>query len=196
MRSGKALLGCFALAFAIAWGGVLVVPRQTAPQLVFVAMLLDPSVVASVVLILGVLAVLSRWSPVLVPAPAGTTLAFGIVVGRLAGTFEELDREAHAMRPTARRGARRQRGTSVRRGKAPSRSRSTLYEQTGSVLLGMLLHASFTGSQAVLWPRAAPPSAELLWYGLFAVGLWVVVAAVLRARGASAAHGPERLVRS
>lgn len=54
------------------------------------------------------------------------------------------------------------------------------YFHTRSLPLGMLLHASFTGSQLLLWPNGASPRAELLWYGLFAVALWVVVGVVVR----------------
>ena len=45
-----------------------------------------------------------------------------------------------------------------------------VYAGTRSLLLGVLLHASFTGSQVLLWP-AARPAEELLWYGLFACAL-------------------------
>lgn len=45
-----------------------------------------------------------------------------------------------------------------------------VYEQTGSLLLAQLMHAAFTGSQALLWP-SAPPVMELVWYGLFAAAL-------------------------
>lgn len=41
------------------------------------------------------------------------------------------------------------------------------YSRTNSLFLGMLLHASFTGGQASLWPTAASPQAELVWYGAF-----------------------------
>lgn len=53
-----------------------------------------------------------------------------------------------------------------------------VHRGTRSLLLAVLMHATFTGSQTWLWPRAAPPRAELLWYGLFAAGLWMVVAIV------------------
>lgn len=64
------------------------------------------------------------------------------------------------------------------------------YDRTGSLLLGVLLHASFTGAQALLWPARASVTQELVWYGLFAAALWVVVAAVgLEARRAGGAFG-------
>lgn len=52
-----------------------------------------------------------------------------------------------------------------------------VYSRTGSLLIGVLLHASFTGSQALLWPRANAVQ-ELIWYGLFCCALWTVVAVV------------------
>lgn len=54
-----------------------------------------------------------------------------------------------------------------------------IYSRTQSLPLGMLLHASFTGGQLLLWPAAASPKAELIWYGLFACGLWIVLGAVI-----------------
>lgn len=54
--------------------------------------------------------------------------------------------------------------------------------RTRSLLLGVLLHASFTGSQALLWPAVAPGQ-ELLWYGLYAGGLWSAAGVLLRAAG-------------
>jgi uncharacterized protein len=46
----------------------------------------------------------------------------------------------------------------------------------GSLLVSQLMHASFTGSQAVLVPTLAPED-HLAWYGVFTVALWAVVAA-------------------
>jgi membrane protease YdiL (CAAX protease family) len=63
------------------------------------------------------------------------------------------------------------------------------YSRTRSLLLGALLHASFTGSQALLWP-AVPPGRELLWYGLFAAGLWAAATVLLGAARPSAGAGP------
>jgi CAAX protease family protein len=54
-----------------------------------------------------------------------------------------------------------------------------VYDRAQSLLLGMLMHASFTGSQALLWPGAGPAQ-ELVWYGLFGAALWLVTALVLR----------------
>ncbi len=54
-----------------------------------------------------------------------------------------------------------------------------IYSRAESLLLGVLLHASFTGSQLLLWPRAQARE-ELIWYALFAGALWVAVAAIAR----------------
>lgn len=66
-----------------------------------------------------------------------------------------------------------------------------VYDHTRSLLLGVLMHASFTGSQALLWPASAARADELLWYGLFVAGLWMVVAVVAlgsHVRACSASH--------
>jgi membrane protease YdiL (CAAX protease family) len=51
-----------------------------------------------------------------------------------------------------------------------------VYAHTRSLLLAILLHATFTGGQILLWPQAASRPEELLWYGLFGLGLWTVLA--------------------
>ncbi|HEU0033732.1 MAG TPA: type II CAAX endopeptidase family protein [Kofleriaceae bacterium] len=54
-----------------------------------------------------------------------------------------------------------------------------VYSQTGSLLIAMGMHASFTGSQAWFWPPGTSTLGdEVVWYGVFAVALWGVVAAV------------------
>lgn len=58
-----------------------------------------------------------------------------------------------------------------------------VYSRTSSLLLGQLMHASFTGSQFLLSPEAASTEQNILWYGLFAAVLWVVVAVVWLDRG-------------
>lgn len=52
-----------------------------------------------------------------------------------------------------------------------------VYEHTRSLLVAQLMHASFTGSQAVLVPPVSPGD-HLLWYGLFTAALWVVAGVV------------------
>ena len=53
-----------------------------------------------------------------------------------------------------------------------------IYTHTRSLLVGILLHAGFTGGQRLMWP-SVPPEGELVWYGVFAGALWLVVAAVV-----------------
>lgn len=52
-----------------------------------------------------------------------------------------------------------------------------VYANTRSVLLAQLMHASYTGWQFTFNP-ATSFSQNLLWQGLFAVGLWALVALV------------------
>jgi len=53
-----------------------------------------------------------------------------------------------------------------------------LYEHTESLFLAQLAHASFVASQAVMEPTGLQPGDYLLWYGLFAVALWVVIGVI------------------
>lgn len=52
---------------------------------------------------------------------------------------------------------------------------TSVYARTRSLPLAMLMHAGFTGGQALLWPRTAAPVEELIWYGYFAVMLSLAV---------------------
>ncbi|HEY5945354.1 MAG TPA: CPBP family intramembrane glutamic endopeptidase [Kofleriaceae bacterium] len=54
-----------------------------------------------------------------------------------------------------------------------------VYSNTRSLLLGMLLHVSFTGSQALLWPVNPTLAVENIWYGLFAIAIWIPVVALI-----------------
>lgn len=49
-----------------------------------------------------------------------------------------------------------------------------VYENTESLLVAQLMHASFTGSQGLLVP-ALSPADHFVWYGLFTVALWALV---------------------
>jgi len=60
-----------------------------------------------------------------------------------------------------------------------------LYSNTGSVLGAQLLHATSTGSLVVLSPSAVSPGQEALWYLVYAVLLWTVVALVVTRFGAT-----------
>ena len=59
-----------------------------------------------------------------------------------------------------------------------------VYRHTHSLLLAILMHASFTGSLLVLVP-VVPASLGFYWQSAFAVALWAVVALVLRKERAS-----------
>lgn len=70
-----------------------------------------------------------------------------------------------------------------------------IYRRTWSLLLGILLHASFTGGQRLLWPAGSQES-ELVWYGVFTVALWIVVAVVVLTRRATLAASPVERTRA
>lgn len=245
MRSGRALLSYFALAFAISWGGVFLAVRQPLPYLGFVAMLLGPAlaslaltvaldgvhglrdlaqrlvrlrvgarwyamVLVAPALLVLVLGVLSRASPVFAPTATTNLAVLGLIVGLTAGLFEELGWTGFATPRLLPERSWLEAGALlgvtwaawhvlpdwlVLRGEWGSlwgahilewiaalvayRILMTwVYGRTRSLFVAVLMHASFTGTQSFLWPRAAPPRAELLWYGLFALSLWIVVAVV------------------
>jgi uncharacterized protein len=68
-----------------------------------------------------------------------------------------------------------------------------VYAHTHSVLLAILMHASYTGWLFVLYPSTTFKQG-LVWQALFAASLWCVVAVVIRWRVLSAsARGPLRL---
>jgi hypothetical protein len=64
-----------------------------------------------------------------------------------------------------------------------------VYERTYSLLIAVLMHASFTGGQAIFEPIWTTPTNAVLWYGLFALVLWAVVAGLIIV---SARSGPAR----
>ena len=51
-----------------------------------------------------------------------------------------------------------------------------VYSHTRSVLLGQLMHASYTGWLIVFTPDT--PKTDLLWEGIFAAALWILVGIV------------------
>ena len=53
------------------------------------------------------------------------------------------------------------------------------YANTGSVLLGQLVHASSTGSLAVLVPLSLSPAQDTLFYAVYSVVLWGAVALIV-----------------
>mgnify|MGYP002401724185 CR=1 FL=1 len=53
-----------------------------------------------------------------------------------------------------------------------------VYSNTGSLLMAQLLHVASTASLAVFSPSLVSPAQEPVWYAVYAVALWVVVAQV------------------
>ncbi len=76
-----------------------------------------------------------------------------------------------------------------------------VYRHTQSLWVGQLMHASFTGSQAVLGPMTlailnaptATPADSVLWNGVFAVALWLLAGAVLWAEARQQTRTPMRM---
>jgi CAAX protease family protein len=54
-----------------------------------------------------------------------------------------------------------------------------VYNNTGSVLLAQLMHASFSGSLITLTPRPIIPANETFWYVIFALAVWAAAAVVI-----------------
>lgn len=54
-----------------------------------------------------------------------------------------------------------------------------IYNQTQSLWLAQLTHASFTGSQLALSPTALSVEQMIIWYALFTAALWVVAVVVV-----------------
>lgn len=57
-----------------------------------------------------------------------------------------------------------------------------VYNNTGSLLVAQLMHASFVSSQFILG-LTTPVADYVLWYAVFTAALWVVVAVVITAAG-------------
>jgi membrane protease YdiL (CAAX protease family) len=53
-----------------------------------------------------------------------------------------------------------------------------VYVNTKSVLLAQLMHISSTGSLAIFSPARVTSAQETLWYSVYAIALWLVVAVV------------------
>jgi CAAX protease family protein len=60
-----------------------------------------------------------------------------------------------------------------------------IYERTGSVLLMQLMHASSTGSLVLFGPPHVTSRDEALWYGAYAVALWILATLVTAGAGRS-----------
>jgi hypothetical protein len=52
------------------------------------------------------------------------------------------------------------------------------YVSTKSVLLAQVMHISSTGSLVIFSPARVTPAQETFWYSVYAIALWIVVAAV------------------
>jgi membrane protease YdiL (CAAX protease family) len=53
-----------------------------------------------------------------------------------------------------------------------------IYSRTSSVLLAQLMHASSTGALAAFGPARVTAGQEALWYAVYALVLWAIVAGV------------------
>ena len=60
-----------------------------------------------------------------------------------------------------------------------------IYTNTESVLLAQFMHVSSTGSLVIFSAPRVSAAQETLWYGLYGISLWVVVAIVARTYGRS-----------
>jgi membrane protease YdiL (CAAX protease family) len=58
-----------------------------------------------------------------------------------------------------------------------------LYTNTKSLFLTQCMHASSTGSLVVLSPPRVTAAQEALWYAIYAVALWIIVAFVVKKYG-------------
>lgn len=54
-----------------------------------------------------------------------------------------------------------------------------IYTNTQSVVLSQMMHASSTGSLVIFSPGSVTAGQETMWYAVYAVALWVVVAIVV-----------------
>lgn len=248
----------FVLAFAMAWGLILLIVGGAGLQpaaaramqsvlLVFLAMLIGPSLTGIALTVLldgkpGLAELWARWrqwpmqprwyvvalltttllllllggtlslvSPVFIPSliassDKGTVLAFALVIGGLAGCFEEIGWSGFATPRLLKQHSVLKSGLLLgvlwgtwhlladywgnagaygalyfMRGllwvvtlTAYRILMVWVYSKTASLGLMQLMHAGFTGGQA-LWEPPLAPAAYLLWYGSFAAALWILV---------------------
>jgi len=257
----NAVFAYFVLAFAIAWGGIVLIlgvdglqpaasPSMQTVLLVFLAMLIGPSLTGSALTALldgkkGMSELLARWrqwqappqwyalltttilllvidgllslvSPGFTPRLIAssdklTIVGFALVIGVLAGFFEEIGWSGFATPRLLKQHGVLTAGLILGVlwgtwhlladywGNAgaygalyPLRGllwvvtltayrvlMVWVYSKTASLSLMQLMHASFTGGQA-LWEPTLAPTDYLLWYGIFAAALWVLFALLLR----------------
>ena len=67
-----------------------------------------------------------------------------------------------------------------------------VYDRTGSLLVAMLMHASFTASWLIVMPVGISGVPFLTWYLVWTAALWVIVAAVAVANGWHLSRQPLR----
>jgi hypothetical protein len=65
-----------------------------------------------------------------------------------------------------------------------------VYENTGSVLTMQIMHAFYTGSLFMFSPTGLSLTQNLLWEGLFMLGLWGLVGGVALAARRKPLHEP------
>jgi membrane protease YdiL (CAAX protease family) len=58
-----------------------------------------------------------------------------------------------------------------------------IYANTGSLLMVQLMHVSSTGSLVIFSAPRVTAKQEAMWYGLYGVSLWLVVAVVVKIYG-------------
>ncbi len=68
-----------------------------------------------------------------------------------------------------------------------------VYSNTSSILLSQIMHASSTGFLVAFSPLAVSPAQESLWYAIYAVGLWLIVALVIVHYGKSLIRQPAQV---
>ncbi|WP_018617458.1 CPBP family intramembrane glutamic endopeptidase [Segetibacter koreensis] len=73
---------------------------------------------------------------------------------------------------------------------------SWIYNNTGSLLLAQLTHASFTGSQLMFSPSALNPTESIVWYAAFVIVLWIIVIAAFLGRKGKTSISVENRIKS
>jgi hypothetical protein len=71
-----------------------------------------------------------------------------------------------------------------------------IYSNTSSVLLAQILHASSTGALAAFSPVRVTAGEEALWYAVYAVVLWTVVAAIVAHLGTTLVNDRSKRARA
>jgi membrane protease YdiL (CAAX protease family) len=66
-----------------------------------------------------------------------------------------------------------------------------IYCNTNSVLLAQMFHASSTGALATFGPAGVTAGDEALWYAVYALVLWTIVACVTARFGTTLTNGPQ-----